>query len=320
MPRRAILKNHPITDMPMAILSEITLYPIKSCAGIAVRAATLTRAGLTVGPISDREWMLVDPQGLFLSQREHPRMALIVPRLSASGLSGPTLQVDAPGMAPLQIELEWPDVAARAMVQVWDDRVQAFDCGAASAAWFSMVLGTACRLVRFDPACGRHASAAWTGAVAAPTRFSDGFPLLLIGAASLQDLNQKLIAAGREALPMNRFRPNLVLDGIEAFDEDLAESFRLGPMLLKPVKPCARCTIPSLDQNTGQVGPDPLDLLRTYRIRGQARLNETHVQSSLAPQIELDDAICFGMNCIVVEGEREQITVGQQVEFELAFS
>jgi uncharacterized protein YcbX len=286
----------------MAILSEITLYPIKSCAGIALRAATLTRAGLTVGSISDREWMLVDPAGLFLSQREHPRMALIAPQLTEPGLSVQTLQVDAPGMAPLQIELEWPDVAARATVQIWDDQVIAFDCGAASAAWFSEALGTACRLVRFDPACGRQASAAWTGAVAAPTRFSDGFPLLVIGAASLLDLNQKLLAAGREALPMNRFRPNLVLDGIEAFDEDVAESFRLGAMLLRPVKPCARCTIPSLDQATGQVGPDPLDLLRSYRSKP-----------------ELDGAICFGMNGIVVEGEQEQISVGQQVEVVLAF-
>ncbi len=284
----------------MAILSEITLYPIKSCAGILLRAATLTRAGLTVGPISDREWMLVDPDGHFLTQREHPRMALIVPRLSAPGLGVQTLQVEAPGMAPLPIELEWP--AAKSMVQVWDDRVTAFDCGAASAAWFSEALGTACRLVRFDPACARHASATWTGAIEAPTRFSDGFPLLLIGAASLLDLNQKLRAAGREALPMNRFRPNLVFDGIEAFDEDVAESFRLGAMLLKPVKPCARCTIPSLDQATGQPGPDPLDVLRSYRSKP-----------------ELDGAICFGMNGIVVEGEQELITVGQQVELELAF-
>jgi uncharacterized protein YcbX len=230
----------------MAILSEITLYPIKSCAGIAVRAATLTRAGLTVGPISDRKWMLVDLAGLFLSQREHPRMALIVPQLTEPGLSVQTLQVDAPGMVPLQIEFDRPDAASRVMVQVWDDRVIAFDCGAASAAWFSTALGTACRLVRFDPACAREASAAWTGAVAAPTRFSDGFPLLLIGAASLLDLNQKLRAAGRAALPMNRFRPNLVLDGIEAFDEDAAESFRLGAMLLRPVKPCARGSLAGL--------------------------------------------------------------------------
>lgn len=299
----------------MAILSEIVLYPIKSCAGLSVEVATLTRAGLMVGPVCDREWMLVDPDGHFLTQREHAHMALIVPQLEEEAFS-----VRAPGMAALEISLALPVAAAR-MVQVWDDRVQAFDCGDVAAAWFSTAIKAACRLVRFDPACARQASAAWTGGVAAPTRFADGFPLLVIGAASLLDLNQKLVAAGRAQLPMNRFRPNLVFDGIDAFDEDVAESFRLGNMLLKPVKPCARCTIPSLDQATGQLGPDPLDLLRAYRVRGQARLNEIHVQSNLAPPIkpELDGAICFGMNCIVVEGEQQTIAVGQQVELTLAF-
>jgi uncharacterized protein YcbX len=299
----------------MAILSEIVLYPIKSCAGLSVRSATLTRAGLAVGPVCDREWMLVDPEGHFLTQRAHPQMALIVPQLSAQ-----TLEVRAPGMTPLDIALVRP-VAVTRMVQVWDDRVPAFDCGDLCAAWFSTAIGTACRLVRFDPACVRQASAAWTDGVAAPTRFADAFPLLVIGAASLLDLNQKLLAAGRAQLPMNRFRPNLVFDAIDAFDEDVAESFRLGAMLLKPVKPCARCTIPSLDQATGQLGPDPLDVLRTYRVRSQARLNEIPVQSNLAPPIkpELDGAICFGMNCIVVEGERQAISIGQQVELTLAF-
>jgi uncharacterized protein YcbX len=281
----------------MAMLSAITLYPIKSCAGMPVRTATLTRAGLTVGAVSDREWMVVDAAGHFLTQREHPRMALIVPQLEEEALS-----VRAPGMAPLDIALAWPLAAPGAMVQVWDDRVMAFDCGDVCAAWFSTALGVPCRLVRFDPACSRLASATWTGAVAAPTRFADGFPLLVIGSASLHDLNDRLLAAGRAPLPMNRFRPNLVLDGIEAFDEDVSASFRLGSMLLKPVKPCARCTIPSVDQVTGQAGPDPLDLLRSYRTKPA-----------------LDGAICFGMNCIVVEGERQTISIGQQVDVALAF-
>lgn len=293
----------------MAILSAITLYPIKSCAGIALHTATLTRAGLTAGPVSDREWMLVDAEGHFLTQRAHPRMALIVPTLivptlTAPGSSVQTLQVRAPGMAPLDIALAWPDALAApmAMVQVWDDRVMAFDCGDACAAWFSTALKVPCRLVRFDPACARQASATWTGEVVAPTRFTDGFPLLVIGSASLLDLNQKLLAAGRASLPMDRFRPNLVFDDIEAFDEDVSESFKLGSMLLKPVKPCARCPIPSIDQMTGQAGPDPLDLLRSYRAKPA-----------------LDGAICFGMNCIVVEGEPQTIRVGQQVDVELAF-
>jgi uncharacterized protein YcbX len=291
---------------PMAILSAITLYPIKSCAGIDLRAALLTRAGLTTestkGAISDREWMVVNLDGHFLTQREHPRMALIVPHLNAPGaLAGGALTVDAPGMPMLAIELALPDpFATERMVQVWDDRVPAVDCGDLAADWFSQAIGAPCRLVRASSL--RPASAAWTGGVAASTRFADGFPVLVIGSASLEDLNDKLIAAGRAVLPMDRFRPNLVFDDMGAFDEDVADFFDLGPMRLKPVKPCPRCTIPSVDQATSLIGPDPLDLLQTYRARP-----------------ELDGAICFGMNSIVTLGESQRIEVGQQVDVTLAF-
>ena len=281
----------------MATLSEITLYPIKSCAGIALRTATLTRAGLMADSVHDREWMLVDDAGNFLTQREHPRMALIVPRLN-----GRALEVRAPGMRPLDIEPGLQQGMPSVTVQLWGEHLHACDGGAIAAAWFSTVLGVACRLVRFDPATIRLASAKWSAGVAAPTRFSDGFPLLVIGAESLAALNGKLAAAGRAALPMNRFRPNLVIDGIGAFEEDYAESFRLGELLLKPVKPCLRCPIPSVDQATGLIGPDPLDLLRGYRAKA-----------------ELDGAICFGMNSIVVEGDQQSVHVGQEITVTLAF-
>ena len=283
----------------MATLAEITLYPIKSCAGIALRTATLTRAGLMTDSVHDREWMLVDDAGNFLTQREHPRMALIVPRLN-----GQALEVCAPGMRPLEIELGLPrpGVMPSVTVQLWGEHVNACDGGAIPATWFSTALGVACRLVRFDPATIRLSREKWSAGVAAPTRFSDGFPFLVIGMESLADLNGKLAAAGRAALPMNRFRPNLVIDGIGAFEEDYAESLRLGDLLLKPVKPCPRCPIPSVDQATGLVGPDPLDLLRGYRAKA-----------------ELDGAICFGMNSIVVEGGQQSIHVGQEIGVTLAF-
>ena len=283
----------------MATLSEITLYPIKSCAGMALRSATLTRAGLMVESIHDREWMLVDGAGQFLSQREHPRMALIVPQLTPR-----TLALRAPGMPGLDIDLGVPDPVTEpvVMVQLWGESVAACDGGTAAADWFSSALGVACRLVRFHPGAVRVASEKWCAGVAAPTRFSDGFPLLVIGTASLADLNQKLLAAGRAALPMNRFRPNLVLDGMLPFEEDYAAALQLGGMLLKPVKPCPRCPIPSVDQATGLIGPDPLDLLRGYRAKA-----------------ELDGAICFGMNCIVIDGEPQRVHVGQDIAVTLAF-
>ncbi|MDQ2989372.1 MAG: MOSC domain-containing protein, partial [Pseudomonadota bacterium] len=136
----------------------------------------------------------------------------------------------------------------------------------------------------------------------APTRFADGYPVLVIGAASLADINEKLVAAGRAALPMNRFRPNLVIDGIGAFEEDYVDQFTLGALSLKPVKPCPRCPIPSIDQATGIAGDDPLDILQAYRRKPQ-----------------LDDAVCVGMNCIVTAGAGERLCVGQSVDVLLAF-
>ena len=283
----------------MAILSDITLYPIKSCAGMALRSATLTRAGLMKEQIYDREWMVVDDAGQALTQREHPRMALIVPRLKAD-----TLELRAPGMLRLEIPLGLPDpeLAPRLTVHLWDEHVLAYDCDATTAAWFSSFLGLPCRLARFHANAERAVSQKWTNGVAASTLFSDGYPILVIGGASLDDLNDKLRRAGREALPMNRFRPNLVIGGIEAFEEDYSESFRIGDALLKPVKPCPRCPMPSVDQATGEFGPDPMDILQSYRAKP-----------------ELDGALCFGMNVIVLEGEGQELRVGQEIDVTLAF-
>lgn len=278
----------------MAILSALIFYPVKSCAGISVSEAVLTEAGLQVDGVCDREWMVVDEAGQFLTQREHPRMALIVPRI-ANG----TLELSAPGMETHGIA---PSATPACVVTIWDDSVQAADCGDASAAWFTQAIGAPCRLVHFPNAARRWTGTKWTGGVAAPTRFADGYPLLLIGAASLADINEKLLATGRQALPMNRFRPNLVVDGIGAFEEDYCESLRFGDAEIRPVKPCPRCPIPSIDQATGVPGPDPLDILQSYR-------RKPH----------LDDAVCVGMNCIVTSGAGQRLKVGQQVDVTLAF-
>jgi uncharacterized protein YcbX len=279
----------------MAILSELIFYPIKSCAGIPVRQAVLTEAGLEVDGLCDREWMVVDEDGQFLTQREHPRMALVTP-----SLDGGALTLSAPGMAPHRVGLV-QGTLARA-VRIWDDTVLADDCGDASAAWFSQAIGAPCRLVRFPDSARRLTSTRWTGGVAAPTRFADGYPVLLIGAASLDDLNARLATAGRPALPMNRFRPNLVIDGLDPFEEDYVEQFALGAAVLKPVKPCPRCPIPSVDQATGVPGADPLDILQSYRRKPQ-----------------LDGAVCFGINCIVTAGIGTLLKVGQCVRATLAF-
>jgi len=283
----------------MPILSEITLYPIKSCGGISLQEATLTVTGLMSGQIYDREWMVVDGAGVCLTQRDHPRMALITPSLKAS-----TLELCAPGMLRLEIPLDLPDpyLAPTLTTQVWDDTVLAYDCDDLTAAWFTQAIGVPCRLARFHANAERAVSEKWTNGVAATTMFSDGYPMLVAGAASLDDLNDKLRRAGRDAIPMNRFRPNLVVAGIEAFEEDYVESFQLGDALLKPVKPCSRCPMPSVDQATGQFGPDPLDIMQSYRAKA-----------------ELDGALCFGMNAILVAGEGQQVRVGEEIVVTLAF-
>ncbi len=283
----------------MAILSEITLYPIKSCGGIALQTATLTRAGLMSEQIYDREWMVVDAAGNYLTQREHPKLALVTPRLKRD-----TLELRAPGMLRLEIPLGLPDpeTAPTLTVQLWDDTLPAYDCDALTAAWFGNYLGVPCRLVRFHPNALRLANPAWTAGVEAPTLFSDGYPILVIGAGSLRDLNGRLERAGRAPLPMNRFRPNLVVDGIDAYEEDYVDTFRVGETVLKPVKPCPRCPVPSIDQATGEPGPDPLDILQGYRAKP-----------------EVDGGICFGMNSILLEGDGHAVRVGQEVHAELAF-
>jgi uncharacterized protein len=283
----------------MPILSQLLLYPIKSCAGMAVREATLLETGLAAHGVHDREWMLVTESGQFLTQREFPRMALIRPRPD-----GDKLRVSSPNMADLLLPLAWHEEAPVRHVQIWDDAVRAADCGDAAAGWFTEALDARerLRLVRFRQDVVRPTSVKWTGGLPAQTRFADGYPLLLIGQSSLDDLNLRLRAAGREALPMDRFRPNLVVTELEVFEEDYTAFLSTGAAEIRPVKPCARCPIPAIDQVTGVPGPDPLDILQTYRANPK-----------------LDGGICFGMNCIVSAGAGSVLRVDQELAAELAF-
>jgi uncharacterized protein YcbX len=283
----------------MPLLTQLVFYPIKSCAGIQLSSATLTGAGLMHEQIYDREWMLVDDDGNFLTQREYPRMALITPRLRSE-----TMELRAPGMLRLDILLDLPDPveAPTRRVKLWQHTFDAYDGDSVTRRWFSQFLGVSCQLVRFHPGAHHPVSPARTGGKEIGTLFSDGYPLLLIGQESLDELNRRLAAQGRAALPMDRFRPNIVIAGAEAHDEDHAASLVAGNAIIRPVKPCPRCPIPSIDQQSGVPGPDPLDVLRTYRA-GVGGIS----------------GIAFGMNCIVTQGEGEVLRIGQEVALELAF-
>jgi uncharacterized protein YcbX len=281
----------------MPTLSHLILYPIKSCAAMPVEEAVATISGLSAHGVHDREWMLVTNDGRFLTQREFPRMATIVPRVE-----GDALVVTAPGLPPLSLALAAQEQCRTMRVQIWDDLVAADDCGDAAAAWFGQALDTPCRLVRFKPAQARPTSEKWTAGAPSSALFADAYPLLLIGQAALDEINARMHAAGRAPLPMDRFRPNLVVEGTDPFEEDYTASFNAGGILIAPVKPCARCPIPAIDQATGIPGPDPLDILQTWRSKAI-----------------LDGAVCVGMNCIVAAGAGGILRVGQPLAVSLSF-
>ena len=272
-----------------ARLARLFVYPVKSCAGVEVREAVLTETGLDL----DRAWMVVDEQGVFVTQRELPRMALVKPTLKVH-----EVVLRAPGMLALHLAIDTVEEPAR--VRLWDDEVPAFDMGDIAAQWFSDFLGRKLRLVRFDPEHRRLSNPKWTGGAEALNQFNDGYPLLVASTASLDALNAKLVAAGHAAVGIERFRPNLVIEGVEAHDEDRLDIIRIaaeaGEVQLRPVKPCPRCPIPNIDPATAEVDAIVTDTLQGYRSNAI-----------------LGGAISFGMNAIVVAGVDQVLKVGQAV-------
>ncbi|GAA4104488.1 MOSC domain-containing protein [Actinomadura miaoliensis] len=238
-------------DLPRGVLTELNVYPFKSGRGTSLRTAELTPTGLT----HDREFMLVTPEGRFLSQRDFTRMALLRP-----SFDGAVLTVDVAGPAAGVTPLVHKAVADGPVREVFVHRsaCEGIDQGDEAAAWFSALLGADCRLVRFT---GHRPTSRAGGRVA----FADGYPLLVISAESLADLNARLA----EPLPMNRFRPNLVIEGLGAFGEDAARLLRVGPTVIELVKACARCVITTTDQDTGERGREPLRTLAAYRTIGR---------------------------------------------------
>jgi uncharacterized protein len=279
--------NSPIADVE-AQIARLFVYPVKSCAGVELSEVVLTEAGFDL----DRAWMVVNEQGEFVTQRELPRMALVRPQLKHY-----EVVLRAPGMLALHLAID--AVQDPATVTLWGDAVQAFDMGDVAAQWFTDFLGQKLRLVRFDPDHRRLSSMEWTGGLEAPNQFSDGFPLLVLSEASVAELNRKLLAGGHAAVGIERFRPNIVLAGLEANDEDRLDVLRVAAdqeVLLRPVKPSPRCPIPNIDPATAQIDPQVSDTLQAYR------KNE-----------RLGGAVTFGMNTIVLRGADQVLRVGQAV-------
>ena len=233
----------------MISLRGLYHYPIKSCRGTALDEAIVGPRGI----IADRHWMIVDANDSFLSQRALPRMALIEPRLG-----GGSLEVTAPGMVPLFIRMG--SEGSRRDVTVWDDRCVAVDEGDNAAEWFTQFLGVTARLVRMPDDEVRRVDPTY----ASPrdqVGFADGFSFLLTSRSSLDELNRRMDVP----LPMNRFRPNIVIDGAEPFDEDRWRAIRIDGISFTVAKPCARCAITTTDQNTAARSKEPLRTLATFR-------------------------------------------------------
>ena len=270
----------------MAHVASLHVYPVKSCRGIDVDAFRVTETG----PEWDRRWMIVTADaGRFISQRSHPAMA----RISVA-IGGGNLRLSADGIEPLVLPLDHDGDARR--VSVWKDECIGVDAGVDAADWLAATLGEPLRLVRIEPSVPRLANPEFVGPDPHPVSFADAYPFLMISRASLAELNRRL----PDAIPMARFRPNVVIDGVAAHAEDAMTRFRFGSVVLRGVKHCTRCPITTTDQQTGARHPrqEPLRTLGTYR--------HDHVLKG----------VVFGQNCVIEAGVGERLAVGAPLAIE----
>lgn len=280
-------------------LTQIFVYPIKSCAGLALPNATLTPIGLQ----HDRQWLIVDGDGQFQTQRQIPHLAWIEPAV-ADGM----LQLTAPDLPTITVPFAQPD-AQKLSVNIWRDRVLALDMGDLASQWldeFLQVPGRHFRLVQFAPDQSRLSDQYWCGNTPAGLQFADGFAVNVVSEASVRHFNERLMTAGLEPVDMRRFRPNLVVDGLDPHDED-----RLGTMSfsgdgqtlnLDLVKPCPRCQIPNINPDTAISEPEITQTLSRYR-----------------QMPSMDHAICFGINAVVRSAANGELALGMAFEADFRF-
>jgi uncharacterized protein YcbX len=274
-------------------ITEINIYPVKSLRGIGVGEARVTKRGFE----SDRRWMITDIESKFLTQRELPKMASISAALEPDGL-----RFSAPGTEDLTVAAR-PDKGESGQVQVWTSVCAAEFYDETVNVWFSELLGTKCRLVYMPEETKRGVNPLFnTGEDI--VSFADGYPFMALGEASLADLNSRLEAP----LPMNRFRPNLVISGAGAYAEDGWKRVRIGDTIFRATKPCARCTITTVDQAKGLfAGKEPLRTLAGYR-----KAKQVMPDAYAAMGMGANDVL-FGRN-LVPENVGEMIRVNDTVE------
>lgn len=278
-------------------------YPVKSIAGNALQSCRVTDIGLA----QDRQWLIVDQTGRFVTQRQIPHLVWITARLTPSHLI-----LAAPNQPDLEVAIQNVLSPHRSMdadltlrsVRIWNDTVMAIDCGEAAQSWLNKFLevpNKSFHLVEFAPDSVRMTDTNGTALAPTPQHFSDGYGLNILGESSIVELNDRLAPLGQEPIDALRFRPNIVLSGLDAHEEDYLENITIfthqGDITLNMVKPCTRCNIPDIDPYTAMQTPAVNQTLAGYR-----RL------------ARMDDAICFGMNAVLTQGAGKLIQVGDRFE------
>ena len=266
-------------------LSSLHIYPVKALGGIPLSQALVTPRGLQ----HDRRFMVIDENHEFLTQREHPKMATVWVELENGEVSFSAPDVESVSFPATPIEMP------TRTVQVWASHVRAQTVSPEADKWLSDYLGIDARLVYMPDSTHRQISPAYAK-YGEFVSFADGYPLLIASEASLADLNARIVANGGQPVPMNRFRPNLVIAGCAAYAEDRLGEIMIGEAVFRAVKPCIRCQVTTTDQASGEVpGPEPLQTLATYR--------------------DSTNGVMFGMNLIPVKCATVQ--VGNLVTYSL---
>ncbi len=264
--------------MDKRILTEIWIYPVKGLGGIRLRSSRVLGKGLR----HDRRWMLVDENNVFMTQRDFPKLSLF--KVSPENESFKIVRNENSIILPFSHIIKDTPVEA----VVWDDPVTTFEVSKDHSQWFSDKLGVTCKLVSFPEENPRPVAVGYQ-INNEHVSLADGYPILIIGQSSLNDLNARL----ENPVPMNRFRPNLVFTGGEAFEEDGWRNFTVGTNRFAGVKPCARCSVPTVNQDTGEKGKEPLATLSRFRSK--------------------DGKVFFGQNVLAID--HYEIQEGDEIRF-----
>lgn len=273
-------------------ISELNIYPIKSLSGIGLQTATVEKRGLEF----DRRWVIVDADGIFLTQRELPRMALVSVEATGDGL-----QVTSNGAGPIKIEPL--NDGPRIVTEIWGRPGGSIAYGAETNEWFSDVLGQQVELRYMPEDAGRPVNPIFD-AGGDINSFADGSPALLANEASMADLNSRM----ETPLPIKRFRPNIVVSGAEPWAEDQWKKVRIGEAIFRVVKPSDRCVLTTVDPEKGEfAGKEPLKTLATFRMSKDVHPN-TYAAFTLPP-----NSVLFGENT-VPDTPGATIHVGDEIE------